>query len=232
MMDGNVIFDDKKTHDDWGLELQKIEISLPAPVYKKIEVPGRDGALDLTEWSGRVNYEERDVTILFTGFGDSAACQVQSGRIAAYLHGRKRKLWLPYEPGYYYYGRFEVEVAKENEYVQEYKITGTVDPFKYETASSTEEWLWDTFSFESGVIREYRDILVEGSHSIVIPGTAMPVVPVIRTDAVMEVTFCGVTYPLGIGDNTIYGILIMEGDNTLDFAGNGTVTVEYRGGAL
>lgn len=231
-MDENVIFDDKKTHDDWGLVLQKVDISLPTPVYKKIEVPGRDGALDLTEWSGRVNYEERDVTILFTGFGDSVACQVQASQVAAYLHGRKRKLWLPYEPGYYYYGRFEMEVMKEDEYVQEYKITGKVDPFKYETDTSTDEWIWDTFSFENGVIREYKDILVQESCTIVIPGTSMPVVPVIRTDAAMSVTFGGVTYPLVIGDNTIYGILIIEGENTLEFTGNGTITVEYRGGAL
>lgn len=229
-MEPNIIFDDKKTYDDWGLKILEINISLPEPVLKKVEVPGRDGALDLSEWSGRVNYEEREVSIRLTGFGDYSDWHRQVSSIAAYLNGTKRKMWLPADPGYFYRGRFKIEPAKENGFVHEYEITGTVDPHKYESFSSAEPWIWDTFDFESGIIREYASLEVSGSRTLVIPGTGMPVVPVIITDREMEVTFEGVTYPLQTGENTIYGILIKTGKNILLFEGYGTVTVDYRGG--
>ena len=39
-------------------------------------------------------------------------------------------------------------------------------------------------------------------------------------------------YALTAGDNRISGICITEGDNVLTFAGNGTVSIDYRGGRL
>lgn len=232
-MDGNVVFDDKRTHDDWDLELVRFEIGPPAPIIKKIEIPGRNGALDLTEWAGQVIYEERQVKIILTGYGSYARQSLQTGSIAAYLQGAKRKMWLPSDPGYYYYGRFEIEVSKEDHYVHEYVISGKVDPFKYETVSSLEPWEWDSFSFETGIIREYASLTVDGSMTLLIPGTRMPVVPVIIAEGPdMEVSFNGSHYPLSSGENTIYSILLKEGLNTLVFTGNGTVSVAYRGGVL
>lgn len=230
MMEPNIIFDDKKTYDDWGLKILEIDIPFPDPILKKVEVPGRDGALDLSEWSGRINYEERQVSIRLAGFGDYSDWHLQASNMAAYLNGTKRKMWLPSDPGYFYLGRFKIEPVKENGFVHEYEITGTVDPFKYESFSSAELWMWDTFDLESGIIREYVDIEVSGSKTLVIPGTGMPVVPVIISDTEMSVTFEEITYPLQEGENTIYGILIKSGENTLLFDGYGTVTVDYRGG--
>lgn len=231
-MNANITFDEKRTYDDWGLKVTQVRIGLPTPVIKKVEIPGRDGALDLTEWAGRINYSERNIEISLVGFGDYEDWHLQVSRIAAYLHGAKRKMLLDSEPEHFYLGRFEVEPVKENEYVHEYTITGTVEPFKYESFSSMEPWKWDSFNFETGIIREYSKIKVDGEAVLVIPGTDMPVVPVIITDSEMEVSFMDVTYSLEAGENRVYGILLLPGENILRFIGNGTVSVDYQGGVL
>ncbi len=231
-MDANITFDEKRTYTDWGLKVTTVRIGLPAPVVKKVEIPGRDGALDLTEWAGRVNYSKREVEIGLVGFGDHESWHQQVSRIAAYLHGAKRKMTLDSEPDHYYLGRFEIDTVKENEYVHEYSIAGTVEPFKYECISSVEPWKWDSFNFETGVIREYGGIRVDGEKVLIIPGTSMPVVPVIVTDSEMEVHFNEAVYPLGEGENRVYGIQLLQGENELTFIGTGTVSVDYRGGTL
>lgn len=231
-MTANITFDEKKTYNDWGLKVTGVDIPLPAPVIKKVEIPGRDGAIDLSEWSGRVNYSERPVAITLVGFGDYEKWHAEVSRIAAYLHGAKRKMILDTEPDYYYYGRFEIEPVKENEYVHEYVISGTVEPYKYETVSSLEPWEWDSFNFETGIIREYGGILVEGEKTLVIHAAELPVVPTIIVDCEMEVIFKEASYQLEVGENRIYGILLAAGENTLVFKGNGTVSVDYRGGSL
>lgn len=48
----------------------------------------------------------------------------------------------------------------------------------------------------------------------------------------MEVDFQGKTYKLITGDNEIPDIEIGEGEYTLTFRGNGTVSIDYRGGRL
>ena len=49
------------------------------------------------------------------------------------------------------------------------------------------------------------------------------------TGALPEVTE---EYALTAGDNRISGICITDGDNVLTFTGNGTVSIDYRGGRL
>jgi hypothetical protein len=48
----------------------------------------------------------------------------------------------------------------------------------------------------------------------------------------MKVTFNGTTHDLPDGTSRVINIRTVEGDNKLKFTGNGTVSVDYRGGCL
>ena len=111
-------------------------------------------------------------------------------------------------------------------------MTGTMNPYKYELTSSAEDWLWDTLDFETGIIREYSDMIVDGELTVSIEGTPLTVIPVITASNSMKVAFGGQTYDLKAGQNKFYGIKLRKGENTLTFTGNGTVTIDYRGGWL
>ena len=106
------------------------------------------------------------------------------------------------------------------------------DPYKYELTASDEDWLWDSFSFEKEVIRDYKELEVNGSLSLNVPGTQRWVIPEITVSAAMTVSYDGKDYELKQGTNKIYDIVIKEGENVLMFTGTGTVTISYRGGIL
>ena len=92
--------------------------------------------------------------------------------------------------------------------------------------------MWDTFNFEVGIIREYKNIRVENSYELLIPGLRKRIVPIIECSAPMRVSCNGKNYELKAGRNKVFDIWLGEGENILIFTGNGNVSVEYRGGSL
>ena len=63
-------------------------------------------------------------------------------------------------------------------------------------------------------------------------GRRKRVIPKIICDNPLELIFNGETYNLIAGINNSPDIEICDGENILKFIGNGTVTIEYRGGSL
>ena len=98
--------------------------------------------------------------------------------------------------------------------------------------ATDEDWLWDPFDFEEGVIREYGNQAVDGTLALTVVGSPMPVVPKIIVSADMQVAFGGESYRLKSGENYLPDIEIKEGEHVPIFTGHGTVTVSYRGGSL
>ena len=225
---------DKHTGTDWGLNWIGITLPMPAPKLNTISVPGFDGSIDRTEFSGRIAYENREGAELKFSVNDGspAAWHARYSAIANYLHGKKRKVILDTDAGFYYIDRLSINEEKTDYFMSQIVISGTFEPYKYELQSSLEDWLWDPFSFEDGIIREYRNLTVNGSLAVIIPGREMLTVPVIQSSTVMSVSNMGKSYEVKAGSNKIYGIKLGPGDNILTFTGNGTVSIDYRGGSL
>jgi hypothetical protein len=93
-----------------------------------------------------------------------------------------------------------------------------------------EPWLWDSFSFEDGIIRDYYDISVPGT--LTITGRRKRVCPKFICSVAMTVSYLGNTYNLAMGENIVPDIFLGEGEHLLAFGGSGTVDVDYRGGSL
>ena len=69
------------------------------------------------------------------------------------LHGKRMKVVLGNDY-FYYEGRISVSTEKINKHYSSVEITVNRDPYKLELNSSLEDWLWDEFDFETGIIRE------------------------------------------------------------------------------
>ena len=222
-----------KVCEKWDVNLVGIVIGMPEPVIVTVEIPGYSETADLSEvLTGDVQYNERTIQITF-----NAECRISEWHslvsdMANHIHGRRQKVILDTDPNYYYIGRLTLDTQLTSQYTSQIVITGTVDPFKYELTSGMEDWLWDPFNFETDVIREYKDIQVDGAAEVIIPGLRKRVVPVIYASAAMQVTYNDKSYSLQAGSNKIYDIALPEGENTLTFTGNGTVSIDYRGGSL
>ena len=208
-----------------------VQPPVPKTIYQ--DIPGADGSLDLsTAIAGRMIYERRVITLNFgCGYPMDKWPEVFS-EILRNFHGREGKLIFDDEPMYYYAGRMTVSEYSRARTLGTFTISVNADPYKYELTASDEDWLWDSFSFEKGVVRDYRELEVNGSLSLTVPGTQRWVIPEITVSASMTVSYEGKNHELKQGTNKIYDIVIKEGENMLMFTGTGTVTISYRGGIL
>lgn len=217
---------------DLGLVLQNVNMPLPAPKTSMVDVPGADGAIDLTEAFGSVKMYNRTITMTFTDMAPYFHRYGNQSRISNELHGKKVQIIFDEDFGYYYYGRLTFGEFQPEGATRTVTVTAECDPYKYELAMSDDDWLWDPFNFETGVIREYKNLSVNGSRTVKVIGGQQNTIPVITASAAMTVTFKGTTYNLAAGANKNYSIVLSTGENTLTFAGTGTVTISFRGTSL
>ena len=232
-----VLNDQIDTWDDWKI------VSVKRPVFfepdlrsEYAEVPGRDGSLDMTEvLTGYPLYENRTGTLQFFLYDDSVKALTKLNTIRNYLHGKKHKIVLSDEPEYYYIGRLmmhESHPTTEGEYAV-FDLEYNLEPYKYDQASTAGDWLWDPFNFETGVIREYGNLAVDGSLELTVVGSRKPTVPKFTVaGGALTLTIGTDEYELPIGVTVLPQIVLMDEEYTFEFTGTGTVSVEFRGGSL
>lgn len=240
-----ITFGDKHTYDDWGLILTaRPEISSPAPKTVLVDLEGSDGSIDLTEsLTGDVAYQNRSFKAEFHVMDNRREWSALYSEIMDYLHGQKMQVIFDEDPSYYYVGRIIVDEWASEYVTAKIVLSGELEPYKYEITSSLEDWLWDPFSFVDGVIRDYRNLSVAtgSNRTLVVDGCRKPVVPtfIVTLDSEVQDATMNVwsstnnkTYTLVNGRNRIPYIIVRQNGAQFRFTGDGTVSVDYRGGRL
>lgn len=229
---GGVKFGTRHSYDDFGLILQKKEISPPKAKTEKVEVTGRNGAIDLTEsLVDEVTFENRTITFTFVVLNGLLYWSKALSELMNYLHGRKMQIILDADKTFYYYGRCSVDDFKSKQRLATIVVKCDVEPFKIEVNGAGMPWLWDTFSFVNGIIH-VNEVTVSGSKTVNLLNRRKVVSPTFTCSAPMSVIFNGVTYELPAGKTTVYDMRLQEGDNNVTLKGTGTVKIEYKGGSL
>lgn len=231
----SIKFGDKNTWDDWHLiPSTRPVINPPEPKYNFIDIPGRDGSLDGSEiLTGYPVFKNRTGSLEFIVANDYWNSWIEAySTILKYLHGKRMKAILEDDPNYYYEGRFSVNNWKSDKNYSLIVIDYNVEPYKKSVLSSADPWLWDPFNFNTGVIRSFVNIHVDGSLTLHPVGSEQRVIPVFISSDPMTVTYLGVEYQLEAGRTQIPEIQICPGENELVFTGTGTISIEYREGEL
>lgn len=234
-----VTFGTKHSYNDWGLLLKsRPTISPPEPKTIYVDIPGADGSIDLTEsLTGEVSYKNRTISCEFVVMKDRIYWSEIYSNILDYLHGKKMKIILDEDPAYYYIGRLNVNEWKSDKKTSSIVVEGNVEPYKYEITSSTEDWIWDSFNFESGIILpKLNEITITDSWDLNFQNTRKSIIPtftVISTNGegmTASVSnnkgIVNLTLPDGVTKNPTF--ILCEGSNTISIRGNGTVTVDFR----
>lgn len=221
------------TWDDWHLiPTSRPLVNPPQVKTNYVQLPGGDGILDLTtSLAGRPTYGNRSGSWEFRVMNGYQEWSILYSEIMAYLHGQEFVCVLEDDPAYFYHGRFSVNQWRSDKTHSIIVINYNLDPYKKEIDAGDGDWLWDPFNFETGVIKDYNNIQVNGTRTVlVINNDMMEIVPIFLCTAAMTVEFDGDTYSLVKGTNSLARIRLAEGENNLTFTGNGYVTIQTRGG--
>ena len=211
----DIRFGTKWAHADYGLIVAPYAIPMPEPQTNFVEIPGRDGALDLSETFGTVRYADRIIPLTLYA---RAPFDTLISAFAADVHGRRMNMIFDRDPTFFYDARMTIEDVERHWGYCELSLECRVKPYKLE-------------QFETAIT-----VLPTGTATVTLTNTRMPVVPSITVSAEMTLTFTisekdySVTLPAGT--HTIPSLVLLEGDTEIGITGTGSATFAYRKGAL
>lgn len=227
-----VTFGTKNSYDDFGLILTDKNIGFPEPKLEEVDVIGADGVIDLSEvLNDDIKYNTRKLQFTFTVLKGNKYWASTVADVANYLHGKKLRIQMDFDPAYYYTGRCKINSFKTSKRLCTITIDAECEPYRLDINGNDEKWLWDTFSFQNGFIR-VNAVTVNGSLQVNLQNQRKIVSPTFTCSTAMTVTFDGITYNLPKGKTQVLGIRLQYGTNYVTFKGNGTVKIEYQGGVL
>lgn len=205
------------SYDDLNLILTSKEMGAPAVKAQKLDVPGADGALDLTDFFGEPKYE--DVTHRF----DFSTNVPQEQFITLFstiknaIHGRKMRVILDDDPLFFWFGRCHVSSFTSEKGIGTITVECDCEPYKYKT--------------EHTVISQ----VVSGTHAITLTNgrkRAVPEVQVFTESGSIQMEYQGNIWDLGSGSYTLPELELTHGGNTVTVTGTGTVSFIWQEGEL
>jgi len=226
---------DGKHTSEFGIKMTSMYIPMPDPKTYLVNIPYASGNIDLSEVTGNVNYENRKGVkfsfVLYDGTYEKWATALSA--IAMWIHGKKVHVIPDNDLSFYYICRLEVDGSKSNRISGKIILSGTAEPFKCDILASDDDWLWDPFSFETGVIRELSDLsITDTNKKILIAGGGVPSVPefIVWESSGLRVIHNGKIFEMLIpGTYRFPQIRIGEDSVTLEFGGTGRLAIRYRG---
>ena len=211
----DIRFGTKWAHADYGLIVAPYAIPMPEPQTNFVEIPGRDGALDLSEAFGTVRYADRIIPLTLYV---RAPFDALISAFAADVHGQRMNVIFDRDPTYYYDARITLEDVERNVGYCELSLECRAKPYKLE-------------HFETTIT-----VLPTGTASVTLTNTRMPVVPTITVSAEMTLAFTlsgkDYTVNLATGTHIIPSLVLIAGGREIAITGTGRITFAYRKGAL
>lgn len=207
-------FNGQHSFADFGLILTHYAASSPQVKKQTIEIAGRDGALDMTEYFGGVKFSNRQLDFTFVLPNVSAAdFSAKMSLLQDKLHGVQVRVEPDIEPLYYYEGRAEVS-GDQNRATAEFQIVVDAKPYKMKKVATI------------------ANFSVSGALQITLMNSRLEVVPKITTSASMTIQQGGKTWAIPAGVATLPDLILAEGENVLTITGTGNISFEYREGRL
>ncbi len=194
----------------------------PAPAEPKLnflEIPGRDGHLDLTETNGEVKFNSREFEFIFTvAPGDPLTFDERVSAVSNALNGLRCKITLDRDPDYYWEGRCAVSEYDQDKNIGQITVTATVDPYKLKQNETV-----------VSVVLVPPEV-----QTVVLTNSRKPVVPTITCTGNCSVSL-GPKRPsrsLEAGTHKIPAFRLVEGTTGFLVSGDCEITFTYQEGEL
>lgn len=207
-----IIKDNDRIHtgDDLDLVQEVKEIGAPEIQSYLVEVPGRNGLLNLTKGlTGGVTYKNRSLKFQYLGTGSREDLLEVADLFNTY-HGETVKIIDDDTPDYYYEGEVSVDTAWNNTLLT-IVLEVNANPFRENLEFTT-----------------VSTALSTDSKDIVITNSGVRVSPTVEVSDTAKVMIGNNTYTLNTGKYVINDLELKTGSNTLTVSGSGVLTIQYR----
>ena len=206
------------SHRDLHLIQQKLDVQPAPPKVNLVDVPGADGAKDLsTQPAGRVVYGDRKITWTFALY-PGEDWDRKHREVSNALNGLACDIVLDTDPDYYFQGRLTVKKYKTDGLLRQITVEATCRPYMMKVV-------------ETKIVAD----LTTTSKTLALVNERKVVIPTITVTAATTLVWNGSSIVLAAGTHRIADIELQPGANLLDAkvnSGTGKITVTYREGAL
>lgn len=208
-------------HSDIDLHLiqQTVDVQPAEPKLNLIEIPGADGAKDLsTQPAGRVVFNDRKITWIFALYPGDVWAE-KHRKVSGALNGKYCRITLDSDPEYYYLGRLAVKSYKIDNQLRQITVEATCRPYMLRQQET--------------VVRV--STLSTAYQALDLVNDRKPAIPTIVVTAETTLRWNGSTVTLAPGTHKILDIELQEGVNRLEAkvtTGTGSITLTYQEGAL
>ncbi|WKF86028.1 phage tail protein [Lacticaseibacillus pantheris] len=218
---------------EFGLvETTDDSIGMPAKNKYTVSLVGSNSVLDLSNLYGPT-YAERTIQKTFicnqAMWTPSAQYSLWTA-VVNWLMGPDEKTELiddVMDDWHYLAEVQEAPTFKEGLHVATITVSFTAYPFRIKNDAEFDD-VWDTFAFETDVAQETSfDTSGRNAGVLVNIGVANVAIQV-TTSAALTMTINGTDYALSKGANADSELVLMPGENAIDFTGSGTATVSWH----
>jgi len=197
------------TGDDLDLVQEEKKIGMPQTQSYTVEVPGRNGLLNLTKsLTGEVTYTNRELSFRFFCTGSFEHMQAAEQTLTR-LHGETVRLIDDDTPEYYYEGELSFEVTERKLNYRIFTLQIDAQPFK--------TCLFATVLEEN--VKELREIYIDNE--------GVAVIPEITVSDSMRLTFRDSEFCLEKGTYQTDQIILQQGVNKFKLIGNGKIRFSF-----
>lgn len=206
------------TFRDWNSIITNSDIiSTPEPNTTYLEVPGRNGRLDLSEaLTGDITYKNRTIKLQLAESVNPESWYERCIHIFNMYHGRLVEIIFDDDPNHFYKGRAAVSDPQRIRNGAQLLLTIDAEPFRYEN------------TFYSVVGTSIEGAPIEGT----LENTRMSVCPDITVPSDCELVIGDITYSLFSGTQQIPSFILPEGSTDFQVTGTSSIGFSYRRGCL
>lgn len=222
MIETGVLFDDIHSFHDLNLILAPFTPAPATPKTNYVEVAGSDEPIDLTEAFGKVNYNTRDFQFTFTIHpSEKMTFDEKVTQVSNALNGKRCKITLDRDSGYYWKGRCTVNQYKQDGRIGQIVVNAKVNPYKMKHDLTVRSFSVGDADKNSST--KINVVFVNGKKSAV---------PTIECDGRFQLAFGALRLALETGIYKIPEICFECGENHLIIIGLGTITFSWQEGEL
>lgn len=211
---------DTALHGLWTLT----EWELTDPEYKQnfMEIPGRDGPLDLSAalTDGEPKYGSRTLTAIFeSSEGDRLTRKSRIDTMVNWLSGWRMNIELPDDSEHYITGRLHVQRLYNDMAHASVQVTAICDPWRYNKS--------ETVVTLTAAADAQTAVLVNSGRR-----TVVPLLEITGTDAEVLLVFGGSSWALGVGTYQLPDLELKQGSADITYSGTGDLKLTYREAVL